>query len=93
MIYVEMGGKKLTRSGEKGTFTAYQFASNHENMGRVDNVVICLHGFPDTISTFKHQIAPLIEVGYRVIVPLMRGYEESSVQSSSQYFLNQLTLL
>ena len=41
-------------------------------------VVILLHGFPENWSTWRHQIQPLADAGYRVLVPNMRGYGESS---------------
>ncbi|MEL6870306.1 MAG: alpha/beta hydrolase [Pseudomonadota bacterium] len=36
-------------------------------------VVLC-HGFPDLALTWRHQIAPLVEAGYTVLAPDMRGY-------------------
>lgn len=41
-------------------------------------VVLC-HGFPELAFSWRHQIAPLAAAGYRVIVPDMRGYGDSSV--------------
>lgn len=35
--------------------------------------VVLVHGFPDFGYTWRHQIRPLVESGYRVIVPDMRG--------------------
>jgi pimeloyl-ACP methyl ester carboxylesterase len=36
--------------------------------------VLLLHGFPDSGRLWRHQIAPLADAGYQVIVPDMRGY-------------------
>ncbi|AYF88669.1 alpha/beta hydrolase [Pseudomonas sp. DY-1] len=37
-----------------------------------------LHGFPECWFSWRQQITPLVEAGYRVLVPEMRGYGESS---------------
>lgn len=39
--------------------------------------VILLHGFPECWYGWRHQIAPLAEAGYRVVVPDQRGYNLS----------------
>lgn len=41
-------------------------------------LVILLHGFPENWSTWRHQIEPLAQAGYRVCAPNMRGYGKSS---------------
>lgn len=41
-------------------------------------VVMLIHGFPESWYSWKNQITPLAEAGYRVIVPDMRGYGQSS---------------
>ena len=52
-----------------------------------DPAVLCLHGFPDSPSTFRHQFGPLAEAGYRVIAPTLRGYEPSSVPVDGDHSL------
>ncbi|MDH1265929.1 alpha/beta hydrolase [Pseudomonas sp. GD03944] len=37
-----------------------------------------LHGFPECWHSWRQQIAPLAEAGYRVLIPEMRGYGQSS---------------
>ena len=37
-----------------------------------------LHGFPECWHSWRQQIAPLAAVGYRVLIPEMRGYGQSS---------------
>jgi pimeloyl-ACP methyl ester carboxylesterase len=39
--------------------------------------VLLLHGFPDTRRMWRHQIGPLVDEGFRVIVPDQRGYGRS----------------
>ena len=41
-------------------------------------LMVLLHGFPECWSTWRHQIAPLVQAGFRVVVPNMRGYGRSS---------------
>lgn len=77
-----------------GSFSAYRFrmlgVGKQSDHGFNGDTVICLHGFPDTIHSFRHQVPALTKAGDQVIVPVMRGYEPSSVQPDKQYFLNQL---
>lgn len=40
--------------------------------------VIMLHGFPDSHELWRNQVPPLVKAGYRVIVPDLRGFGESS---------------
>ncbi len=37
-------------------------------------VVLLLHGFPELGYSWRHQVQPLAEAGYRVLVPDLRGY-------------------
>ncbi|HEY5104668.1 MAG TPA: alpha/beta hydrolase [Acidimicrobiales bacterium] len=50
-------------------------------------LALCLHGFPDSVHTFRHLAPHLVERGYRVAVPSMRGYAPSSISKSSNYQL------
>ncbi len=43
-------------------------------------VVLC-HGFPELAYSWRHQVQPLLDAGYRVLVPDMRGYGASSAPS------------
>jgi pimeloyl-ACP methyl ester carboxylesterase len=40
-------------------------------------LVILLHGFPECWYTWRKQVKPLVEAGYRVVVPDQRGYNLS----------------
>ena len=55
-----------------------------------DPLVVCLHGFPDSPHTFRHQFEPLVRSGHRVIAPTMRGYEPSSQPADGDYSLMAL---
>lgn len=39
--------------------------------------VILLHGFPDSRFVWRNQIGPLVEAGFRVIVPDFRGFGDA----------------
>ena len=54
------------------------------------SLVLCLHGFPDSPSTFRHQVQPLVEAGFRVVAPTLRGYEPSSQPADGDYSLMAL---
>ncbi len=41
--------------------------------------VLMLHGFPDTPHTFAPLVPALLEAGYQVVLPVMRGYQPSSI--------------
>lgn len=43
--------------------------------GKVDGqVVLLVHGWPESWYSWRHQIPALAEAGYRVVIPEMRGY-------------------
>jgi pimeloyl-ACP methyl ester carboxylesterase len=39
--------------------------------------VLLLHGFPDSSHVWRHQVAPLVEAGLRVVAPDLRGFGAS----------------
>jgi len=53
-------------------------------------IVLCLHGFPDTALSYRHQEQEFAAAGYRVIVPTLPGYEPSSLSEDGRYFLPTL---
>src|SRR5260370_12430494 len=40
-------------------------------------LVVLLHGFPEFWWSWRFQISPLVEAGYRVAAPDLRGYNET----------------
>jgi pimeloyl-ACP methyl ester carboxylesterase len=42
--------------------------------GSGDRVLLCLHGFPESAVSWRHQIEPMARAGYRVWAPDLRGY-------------------
>src|SRR5690348_4174385 len=39
--------------------------------------VLLLHGFPDSRFLWRHQIPPLVDAGFRVIAPDLRGFGDA----------------
>ncbi len=48
-------------------------------------VALCLHGFPDDATTWRHQTPALVEAGYRVVTPWMRGYAPTTQPADGRY--------
>ncbi len=50
-------------------------------------LVVLLHGFPEFWYSWRHQIPALVEAGYRVVAPDMRGYNESEKPTGYEAYL------
>ena len=53
-------------------------------------IALCLHGFPDTAYTWRKVAPQLVEAGWRVVAPFMRGYAPSSLPSDGSYHVGAL---
>jgi pimeloyl-ACP methyl ester carboxylesterase len=53
--------------------------------GEGQPVVLC-HGFPELAFSWRHQVPALVQAGYRVIAPDMRGYGRSSVPAEVEAY-------
>jgi pimeloyl-ACP methyl ester carboxylesterase len=53
--------------------------------GEGEPVVLC-HGFPELAFSWRHQVPALVQAGYRVIAPDMRGYGRSSVPAEVEAY-------
>lgn len=59
--------------------------------GEGKKLALCLHGFPELHYSWRHQIPLLIEMGYKVWAPNLRGYGGSSRPDGIEsYRLNTL---
>jgi pimeloyl-ACP methyl ester carboxylesterase len=54
-----------------------------EGEGRV---VVLAHGFPELAHSWRHQVPVLVEAGYRVLAPDMRGFGASSRPSDVEAY-------
>jgi pimeloyl-ACP methyl ester carboxylesterase len=48
-------------------------------------LVLCLHGFPDTAHSFRHQMPALAAAGYHAVAPFMRGYSPTEPAPDGRY--------
>src|SRR5579872_1051858 len=53
-------------------------------------LVLCLHGFPDTAHSFRHQMPALADAGFHVVAPFMRGYAPSGPAPDGRYDIGAL---
>ncbi|WP_417615657.1 alpha/beta fold hydrolase [Parasphingorhabdus sp.] len=59
--------------------------------GEGKKLALCLHGFPELHYSWRHQIPLLVEMGYKVWAPNLRGYGGSSKPDGvDSYRLNTL---
>ena len=49
--------------------------------------MLCLHGFPDCMRSFRHQLPALAVAGFRAIAPTLRGYEPASQPRDRDYHM------
>lgn len=52
-------------------------------------LVVLLHGFPEFWFSWRYQIPALVEAGYRVVAPDMRGYNESDKPAGYSNYLGR----
>jgi soluble epoxide hydrolase/lipid-phosphate phosphatase len=48
--------------------------------------VLLMHGFPELAYSWRHQIKPIAEAGFRVIAPDMRGFGNSDAPADAQTY-------
>jgi pimeloyl-ACP methyl ester carboxylesterase len=48
-------------------------------------LVLCLHGFPDTAHSFRHQMPALAKAGYHAVAPWLRGYAPTGAAPDGRY--------
>lgn len=53
-------------------------------------IALCLHGFPDTAYGWRKIAPALVDAGWRVVAPFMRGYAPSSRSTDSRYCIEAL---
>jgi soluble epoxide hydrolase/lipid-phosphate phosphatase len=58
----------------------------HEHGDPSDPVVLLLHGFPELAYSWRHQIGPIADAGFRVVAPDQRGYGDSDRPEDSQSY-------
>ena len=53
-------------------------------------IALCLHGFPDTAYGWRKIALRLVDAGWRVVAPFMRGYAPSSLPSDGSYHVGAM---
>lgn len=53
-------------------------------------IALCLHGFPDTAYGWRKVAPRLVEAGWRVVAPFMRGYAPSDIPADGSYHVGAL---
>lgn len=53
-------------------------------------IALCLHGFPDTPYGWRKIVPHLVDAGWRVVAPFMRGYAPSSIPTDGSYHVGAL---
>ncbi|MDH4328775.1 MAG: alpha/beta hydrolase [Nitrospira sp.] len=69
----------LQHSAGKDLYAFQQVSANHLSFrvavaGSGDRLLLCLHGFPESAVSWRHQVSPLAGAGYRIWAPDLRGY-------------------
>jgi pimeloyl-ACP methyl ester carboxylesterase len=80
-------GAVTTRTVEANGF---RFAVDEAGSG--DRLSLCLHGFPESRFSWRHQLPLLAEMGYRAWAPDLRGYgdTEPRPQDVASYRIDRL---
>ena len=87
------GADDLLQAGWRASMRPVNGLSLHVvEAGPADGpLLILLHGFPEFWWAWRHQITPLAERGYHVVVPDLRGYNTSAApQEVAAYHLDTL---
>ncbi|GBU16045.1 MULTISPECIES: alpha/beta hydrolase [Methylobacterium] len=61
-----------------GTIEANGLAFAVDEAGAGPDVALCLHGFPESRYSWRHQLPMLADLGWRAVAPDMRGYGGSA---------------
>ncbi|KAI9018886.1 putative epoxide hydrolase [Hyaloraphidium curvatum] len=73
MKYPAIAGAKQLRAKTNGIELDYLEAGPPDG-----ELVVLLHGFPESLWSWRHQVPALAAAGYRVVAPDQRGYGGSS---------------
>lgn len=74
------------------TVEANGFRFAVDQAGEGDHLALCLHGFPESRFSWRHQLPLLAEMGYRAWAPDLRGYGETEPKPKavSAYLIDRL---
>jgi pimeloyl-ACP methyl ester carboxylesterase len=72
----------MTFSEGRVTANGLEFAFLEHGDGPM---ALCLHGFPDSPSTWRYLLPELADAGFRAVAPFMRGYAPTAVPADGPY--------
>jgi pimeloyl-ACP methyl ester carboxylesterase len=74
------------------TIEANGFRFAVDEAGAGDHLALCLHGFPESRFSWRHQLPLLAQMGYRAWAPDLRGYGETEPkpQDVPAYLIDRL---
>jgi pimeloyl-ACP methyl ester carboxylesterase len=74
------------------TVEANGFRFAVDEAGEGDHLALCLHGFPESRFSWRHQLPLLAQMGYRAWAPDLRGYGETEPKPTavSAYLIDRL---
>jgi pimeloyl-ACP methyl ester carboxylesterase len=74
------------------TVEANGFRFAVDEAGEGDHLALCLHGFPESRFSWRHQLPLLAQIGYRAWAPDLRGYGETEPKPKavSAYLIDRL---
>ncbi|WP_158811955.1 alpha/beta fold hydrolase [Beijerinckia sp. L45] len=57
-----------------------------DEAGEGPDIALCLHGFPESRFSWRHQLEPLAAMGWHAVAPDLRGYGDSSRPTSVEAY-------
>jgi pimeloyl-ACP methyl ester carboxylesterase len=82
---------ELQRVIKSGTIEANGLSFAIDECGEGPDVALCLHGFPESRKSWRHQLPVLAAQGWRAVAPDLRGYGDSSRPAAqSAYHIDHL---
>lgn len=71
------------------TFQAATVRANDVEFGILEAgsgpLALCLHGFPDSASTWRHLLPALAEAGFHAVAPYLRGFAPTGIPADGGY--------
>ena len=81
-----------TRSISHEFVTANNLRFHVATCGTGDRLALCLHGFPESWYSWRHQMPAIAAAGYHVVAPDMRGYGKTDKPAAVEdYDIQHLT--
>jgi pimeloyl-ACP methyl ester carboxylesterase len=84
-------GETAKMPGQPKTIPANGLTFAYDEAGEGPDIALCLHGFPESRFSWRHQLPVLAEAGWHAIAPDLRGYGDTDrPKNRADYKLNHL---